>query len=548
MEGRFVFVTGGVVSSLGKGVTTAALAALFKARGLRVGVVKIDGYLNVDAGLMSPVEHGEVFVTHDGAETDLDIGNYERFLGEAVDGASSITAGRVLLEVLTRERKGHYLGKTVQVVPHLTNHIRELVCAVGRGRDLTLVEVGGVVGDIESMPFVEAARQMQLAARTQCVFLHLGLVPQLAHGELKTKPLQHSVRALLGMGVQPDVVVCRAAAPLPPAELDKVALFCNVARDAVVCSPDAPNKFALPARLAAAGLDTLVLARLGITAPPDPLAMGRWSALTTALAGRDALPPLRIAVVRKYLTSADNYVSLLDALELAAVHAGCDARVQFVDVDRPDLAGQLQGADCAVVPGGWGDSGVEAMIAAIRLIREAGLPFLGICYGFQLALVELARNVLGLAGAHTEEVAPATPHPVIVRLGRVLGHRHHEDQSLPALLRLGTCTLNQAGQTVFRHIYPDGPVRERFRHRYTFNVEYQAQFEAVGVRFALFGDRDDKELFDAFQLSGSELHIGVQYHPELNSTVFDVNPVIRHLISHTAAKVKARISGESKHE
>lgn len=541
---NYLFVTGGVVSSLGKGVTTASLAALFKACNLKVGIIKVDGYLNIDAGLMSPIEHGEVFVTHDGFETDLDIGNYERFVGIPISGKNSITAGRVFMDVISLERKGHYLGATVQIVPHLTNHIKSLIQEIGQGNDVTLVEIGGVVGDIESMHFLEAIRQMHLTLKGKCAFLHLGLVPFLEHtNENKTKPIQHSVRTLLSMGIQPDFIICRSRRQLTAAEIAKIGLFCNVDSKSVISSPDIASKYELPLRLAEAGVDTLILQRLGVESQRDAQQMQSWERLGQQLAAQTNLPHLRIGFVRKYLTNADNYVSLIDSLILSSFQNGCHPEVIYIDVDSPDIEKQLESADCVVVPGGWGESGVESMIKAIKFTREHNLPFLGICYGFQLALIEFARNVLGLTDAHTEEVRPETEHPIVLQLSKLFQQEHPVEQLMSPLLRLGTFTMRQSGETVFRKIYPADEVHERFRHRYTFNNKYHDQFEQAGITFPLMGDYSHTTLYDAFQYTKNDLHIGVQYHPELRSSIFDINPVLRHLVEFVAARVKGRAGG-----
>ena len=535
---NYLFITGGVVSSLGKGVTAAALAALFKARNLKVGIVKIDGYLNIDAGLMSPIEHGEVFVTHDGIETDLDIGSYERFLGDPISGRNSITSGRVFMEVINLERRGHYLGTTVQIVPHVTNHIKSLILDVGKGNDITLVEIGGVVGDIESMHFIEAARQLHLSLREKCAFLHLGLIPLLTQtNEHKTKPIQHSVRTLLSMGIQPDFVFCRSQTPLPPAQMAKVALFCNVDAANVVNSPHVDSKYEMPFRFAQQKIDELVLRKFGVFNELDAGHLGRWQQLQQQLSAQAGYPPLRIGFLRKYLTNADNYVSLVDSLTLSALQHGCSPRISYIDTNSEGIEAQLREMDCVVVPGGWGDTGVEVMIDAARFARENNVPFLGICYGFQLAMIEIARNVLGLAAAHTQEVAPDTPHPIVMSLDALIHPGHGNGQPLSPLLRLGTCSMHHEGESVFRTIYPSATVEERFRHRYTLNPQYRRQFEEAGVAFGLMGNHSGQPLFDAFQLTTNTLHIGVQYHPEFYSSVFRVNPVLQHFVGHSARRI-----------
>ena len=410
---RYVFVTGGVVSSLGKGLASASLGAILEARGLKVSLMKLDPYINVDPGTMSPFQHGEVFVTQDGAETDLDLGHYERFVRTTTSRHSNFTTGKIYESVLAKERRGDYLGATVQVIPHVTDEIKHSVQIGGAGADVCLVEIGGTVGDIESLPFLEAIRQMGAELpRNQVVFMHLTLVPYIATSqEMKTKPTQHSVKELRSIGIQPDVLLCRADRPLPDEQRRKIALFTNVEEDAVISAVDADDIYKIPMMLNEQGLDEIIVRKLGLDAPPADLS--EWRAVVDAKANPQ--DQVHVAMVGKYVEFRDSYKSLNEALINAGVQARTQVRIHYLDSEDVERDGIdcLEGMDAVIVPGGFGERGIEGKIAAVTYARENGIPYLGICLGLQVAVIEFARNVAGLAGAHSTEFDPDTPHPVI---------------------------------------------------------------------------------------------------------------------------------------
>ncbi|MGI8420895.1 MAG: CTP synthase, partial [Gaiellaceae bacterium] len=471
MSTKYVFVTGGVVSALGKGIVAASLGRLLKARGLRIQVQKFDPYLNVDPGTMSPFQHGEVFVTEDGAETDLDIGHYERFIDENFSRNASHTAGAIWAAVLRKERKGDYLGATVQVIPHITNEIKDRIrrAAESTPCDLVISEIGGTVGDIESLPFLEAIRQFRREVGPENVlYIHVTLVPYLeAAGELKTKPTQHSVNELRRIGIHPDVVVCRSRDELSAEIRDKIALFTDVDPQAVIASPDVPDVYLVPAVLHEQGLDTLVVEKLGLDA--GPLELGEWAELTRRIGLREG--EVEIALVGKYVKLQDAYLSVHEALKHAGIHQGCSVRVRWVDAEDmsyEEAVELLQGVDGVLVPGGFGSRGWEGKILACRVAREQEIPYLGICLGMHVAVSEFARHVVGRDGANSTEMDPETPYPVIDLLPE-----QKEIEDLGGTMRLGAQAVELEEGTRTRDAYGEAVIHERHRHRYEVNNHYR---------------------------------------------------------------------------
>ncbi|MBR1409057.1 MAG: CTP synthase [Clostridia bacterium] len=514
MNTKFIFVTGGVVSSLGKGITAASLGRLLKCRGLRVSMQKFDPYINVDPGTMNPYQHGEVFVTEDGAETDLDLGHYERFIDENLSQASNVTSGRVYWTVISRERKGEYLGATIQVIPHITNEIKRRMLEVARGAnppDVVITEIGGTVGDIESLPFLEAMRQLRIeVGRENVLCIHVTLVPYIsAAGELKTKPTQHSVKELTGLGIQPDLIVCRSEKPLSRDVRAKIGLFCNIPADCVFENRDARSIYEVPLLLHDEGMDERVCRLLGITAGQADLA--EWKDMTARL-----LAPartVRIAIVGKYVELPDAYLSICEALTHGGIANHAHVSVEWVaaeDVTPENAAQRLAGCSGVLVPGGFGSRGLEGKIAAVQYAREKGIPFFGICLGMQMAVVEFARHVLGLSGANTSEVDPNTPYPVI----DLMPDQQDVDEK-GGTMRLGAypCRL-QEGTMAFA-AYGTGEIRERHRHRWEFNNLYREQFEAAGMKIA--GVNPQRDLVEIVEVKDHPWFVGVQFHPEFKS-------------------------------
>ena len=533
---RFVFITGGVVSSLGKGLMAASLAALLQARGYRVRIRKFDPYLNVDPGTMSPYQHGEVYVTDDGAETDLDLGHYERFTGVAAHQSDNVTQGRVYRDILARERRGDYLGATVQVVPHVTDAIKAFTLADVDGLDFVLCEIGGTVGDIESLPFMEAIRQLRNElGRGRTVSIHVTLVPYIAAaGELKTKPTQHSVRELTSLGIQPDVLVCRSEQPLPAAERRKIAQFCNVGPDAVIAALDAPSIYAVPEQYHGEGLDEQVLGAFGIADAPAP-DLARWRDITERLENPEG--EVTIGVVGKYVGLPDAYKSLNEAL----VHGGLANRVR-VNVDWIDaelfeeggdsLTTRMEGLHAILVPGAFGERGSDGKLAAVRFARERGVPFFGICYGMQMACVEAARNLAGIAAAGTSEHGPST-EPVVGLITEWMSadglQSRAADGELGGTMRLGAYEAQLAPGSVVAGLYGTTEITERHRHRYEVNVHYRAALEATGLVFS--GLSPDGHLPEVVERPDHPWFVGVQYHPELKSKPFAPHPLFASFVS-----------------
>src|SRR5689334_15743301 len=477
---KYIFVTGGVVSSLGKGIAAASIGCLLESRGLRVTLQKFDPYLNVDPGTMSPFQHGEVYVTDDGAETDLDLGHYERFTHADLSQSNNLTSGRIYEQIIHRERRGDYLGKTVQVIPHVTNEIKAAARKVAADVDVVIVEIGGTVGDIESLPFLEAIRQLRHElGRDNTAFIHVTLVPWIAAAqELKTKPTQHSVKELRAIGIQPDILLCRSERPLPPDMKEKIALFCDVDPLAVITARDVESVYECPLVFAEQGVDDIALRLLALDAPPRDLT--RWREMV----GRMKHPAREVSIglVGKYVEYEDSYKSLKEAL----LHGGLahDARVNitWIEAERlewPQAAAQLEGFDGILVPGGFGKRGIEGMLVAIRYAREAKVPYFGICLGMQTACVEFARNVCGLADANSSEFDPATPHRVIYKLRELRGV-----EELGGTMRLGAWTCKIEPNTLAHRVYGKLEISERHRHRYEFNREYEEPMTAAGLRIS----------------------------------------------------------------
>ena len=487
---RFIFVTGGVVSSLGKGIAAASLGAILESRGLTVHMIKLDPYINVDAGTMSPFQHGEVFVTEDGAETDLDLGHYERFLRGKTNRHSNVTTGQIYRNVLEKERRGDYLGRTVQVIPHITDEIQQRIREGARGADICMVEIGGTVGDIESLPFLEAIRQMGVElGRKQTMYMHLTLLPFVkSSGELKTKPTQHSVKELRSIGIQPDVLLCRSERPIPDAEKRKIALFTNVPYRAVISAIDLDDIYKIPGWLHQQGLDELVVEHFGLDCRQADLSS--WERVVHARDKQDV--EVQVAMVGKYVDLADAYKSLNEAVYHAGLHTGTRVKIRYIESEAVENQGArvLQGADAILVPGGFGERGIEGKIASARYARENKIPYLGICLGMQVAAIEYARNVVGLADAHSTEFAPNSPHPVIALVtewqdasGRV--ERRSHNSNLGGTMRLGMQRCRLTGGSRSRALYNAELISERHRHRYEFNNNYRERLavkEHVGGR------------------------------------------------------------------
>jgi CTP synthase len=535
---RFVFITGGVSSSLGKGLASAALGALLQARGYGVRLRKLDPYLNVDPGTMSPYQHGEVYVTDDGAETDLDLGHYERFTGVPARRSDSMTSGKIYSEVIARERRGDYLGGTVQVIPHVTDVIKEAVQADTDGVDFLLCEIGGTVGDIESLPFLEAIRQLgNELPRRHAVFVHLTLVPWVAAaGELKTKPTQHSVKELRGIGIQPDILVCRCDRPIPEGARRKIGLFCNVRPEAVVPAVDVDTIYQVPISYHRAGLDTQVLAAFGIAdaRPPD---LSRWESIVRGIREPDG--EVAIAVVGKYTGLLDAYKSLAEALAHGGIANNVRVNLNWIDAEvfeSEDAVDYLQSVNGILVPGGFGERGSEGKIAAAGFAREREIPYFGICFGMQMAVIEVARSLAGLAEASSTEFGP-TPHPVVGLLtewsrGNAIERRGLGD-NLGGTMRLGAyeCVIAEGSRAA--EAYGARRVSERHRHRYEVNINYRATLEATGLRFS--GLSPDGVLPEIVEIPSHPWFLGVQFHPELKSKPFAPHPLFASFIQAAVA-------------
>ena len=525
---HYIFVTGGVVSSLGKGIAAASLAAILEARGLNVTMLKLDPYINVDPGTMSPIQHGEVFVTDDGAETDLDLGHYERFIRTRMTKHNNFTTGRVYEEVLKRERRGDYLGATIQVIPHITNEIKRRIIAGSEGVDVAIVEIGGTVGDIESQPFIEAIRQLGVeVGRNRAMFMHLTLVPYLAvTAEVKTKPTQHSVKELRSVGVQPDILVCRSEVPLPSNERQKIALFTNVIDKAVISLRDADSIYKIPAMLKAQGLDKLVVERFGLECPEADLT--EWEQVLYAESNPTG--EVTIGMVGKYVELPDAYKSVNEALKHAGLKNRLAVKIRYIDSQDIESKGEqiLQGLDAILVPGGFGERGIEGKIAAAKYARENQVPYLGICLGMQVALIEYARNVAGMENANSTEFDPDTPFPVIGLITEWLDaagttESRSESSDLGGTMRLGSQLCHLLPGSKVQNMYGASEIYERHRHRYEVNNNLRDKVEAAGL--IVTGLSADKRLVEVIEIAEHPWFVAGQFHPEFNSTPRDGHPL-----------------------
>ncbi len=525
MSAKYIFVTGGVVSSLGKGLAAASIGCLLESRGMRVNLMKFDPYLNVDPGTMSPFQHGEVFVTDDGAETDLDLGHYERFTHARLTRDNNLTTGRIYEQIITKERRGDYLGKTVQVIPHVTNEIKNAMRKVASRvdgsapADVTIVEIGGTVGDIESLPFLEAIRQMrQELGRENTVFIHVTLVPWIsAAQELKTKPTQHSVKEMLSIGIQPDILLCRSDRPLNREIKGKIAQFCNLEDQAVIGARDVDSIYEVPLNFADEGVDTLILKYLHLA--PREADLERWKALVErAYHPRDEVS---IAIVGKYVEYEDSYKSLKEALTHGALSHTLKLRVTWIEaegLETPDYTSQLEGFDGILVPGGFGKRGIEGMLNAIRYAREQRVPYFGICLGMQTACIEYARNVCGLAHANSSEFDPATQHRVIYKLRELTGV-----EEMGGTMRLGAWDCVMQPDSLAAQSYGTTEISERHRHRYEFNREYEALLTGGGLRIT--GTTPDATYVEIVEIADHPFFVGCQFHPEFKSKPLEPHPL-----------------------
>ncbi len=529
----YVFITGGVVSSLGKGITSACLGAILEARGLTISMIKLDPYINVDPGTMSPFQHGEVFVTEDGTETDLDLGHYERFVRTAKGGRhSNYTTGRIYESVIAKERRGDYLGATVQVIPHITDEIKEGVQKGAGDADICLVEIGGTVGDIESLPFLEAIRQMGIElGHDRVVYVHLTLVPHLStSSEIKTKPTQHSVKELRSIGIQPDILVCRSEKPLPAEERRKIALFTNVQEKAVISAWDANDIYEIPSMMHEQGLDEIVTRQLGLDLPAADL--HEWQAIVDA--NQNPTGEVNIAMVGKYMGLKDSYISLIEALQHGGIHNRTRVNISYIESREIEERGAdcLKGMDGIVVPGGFGDRGIEGKIEAVRFARENGVPYLGICLGMQVAVIEAARNLAGLDGAMSTEFDSATPHPVVAlitewrdRTGDT--EERSEASEMGGTMRLGAQAVTLQEGSLAARSYGSTRIRERHRHRYEVNNNYREQLSAAGVKFSGLSVDD---LVEMIEIPDHPFFLASQFHPEFTSNPRDGHPLFKSFI------------------
>ena len=530
----YVFITGGVVSSLGKGITSACLGAILEARGLTISMIKLDPYINVDPGTMSPFQHGEVFVTHDGTETDLDLGHYERFVRTAKGGRhSNYTTGRIYESVIAKERRGDYLGATVQVIPHITNEIKESVEKGAGDADICLVEIGGTVGDIESLPFLEAIRQMGVElGHDRVVYVHLTLVPYIpTSSEIKTKPTQHSVKELRSIGIQPDILVCRSENPLPSDERKKIALFTNVPEKAVISAYDADDLYKIPAMMHEQGLDGIVTRQLGLDLPKADLS--EWDTVVEAKMNPTA--EVNVAMVGKYMDLKDSYISLVEALQHGGIHTRTRVKIHFIestDIEESGL-GVLESMDGIVVPGGFGDRGIEGKIQTVQFARENGIPYLGICLGMQVAVIEAARNMAGLEGAMSTEFNAATPHPVVGLITEwqdASGSTEERDEAsdMGGTMRLGAQEVSLVPGSLAAESYGATEVIERHRHRYEVNNNYRERLTEAGMTFSGLSVDD---LVEMVEIRDHPFFLASQFHPEFTSNPRDGHPLFKSYIA-----------------
>ncbi|MEM7304211.1 MAG: CTP synthase [Pseudomonadota bacterium] len=525
---RYIFITGGVVSSLGKGIASASLGAILEARGLSITMIKLDPYINVDPGTMSPFQHGEVYVTDDGTETDLDLGHYERFVRFRSSRNNNFTTGQIYENVIRKERRGDYLGGTVQVIPHITDEIKESVKKGSEGADISLVEIGGTVGDIESLPFLEAIRQMGVElGRKHVMYIHLTLVPYIAaSGEVKTKPTQHSVKELRSIGIQPDILMCRSDRPLPDNERKKIALFTNVEEKAVISSVDVSSIYKIPLWLHSQHLDDIVLEKFQLDYPPADLT--DWKDIVHAIEFPEV--EVNVYMVGKYVELTESYKSLNEALIHAGAHTKTQVNIKYVDSERIEVNGVdlLNDADAILVPGGFGQRGIEGKIMAAQFAREHGIPYLGICLGMQVAVIDFARNVAGLANAHSTEFVNDTPNPVIALItewqdsdGTI--EKRSEQSELGGTMRLGAQQCRLVDNSLVRSTYGEEIISERHRHRYEFNNTFMAKLSNAGLSFT--GKSADDKLVEVVEIKDHPWFIGCQFHPEFTSTPRDGHPL-----------------------
>ncbi|MCQ4923141.1 CTP synthase [Tissierella carlieri] len=526
MSTKYIFVTGGVVSSLGKGITAASLGQLLKSRGLKVTIQKFDPYINVDPGTMSPYQHGEVFVTDDGAETDLDLGHYERFIDVNLSKYSSVTSGKIYWSVLNKERKGEYNGRTVQVIPHITNEIKERIIRASKERDVDIVitEIGGTVGDIESLPFLEAIRQIKYdVGKENVMYIHVTLVPFLSKaGELKTKPTQHSVKELRGLGIQPDVLICRTEVPLARDLREKIALFCDLAPSEVIENSDASTIYEIPLMLEREGLPQLVIDHLNLKC--GELDLSEWNEIVDRV--NNPQGKVKIALVGKYVELKDAYISVSESLNHGAIANNVEVEIKWIhaeEINNDNCNELLSDVDGILVPGGFGDRGVEGKISAIKYARENKIPYLGICLGMQLAVIEFARNVANLKGAHSSELNSSTDYPVID-----LMPEQKDIDTLGGTMRLGLYPCKIKEDTKAFEIYNDEIIYERHRHRYEFNNEYRDKLEEEGL--IISGVSPDERLVEMIELKDHPWFVAVQYHPEFKSRPTKAHPLFREFI------------------
>lgn len=527
MSTKYIFVTGGVVSGLGKGITAASLGRLLKARGLNITMQKFDPYINIDPGTMSPYQHGEVFVTDDGAETDLDLGHYERFIDENLNENSNVTTGKVYWSVITKERRGDYLGVTVQVIPHITNEIKSRIFRKGKetNTDVVITEIGGTVGDIESQPFLEAIRQAAAeVGRENCVFIHLTLVPYISKsGEQKSKPTQHSVKELLSLGIQPDIIVCRTEMPMQEELKNKIALFCNVKREAVIQNLDADSIYDVPLMLEEEGLAKIVCEKLGVEKKEPNLE--EWKKIVNNMRCPDK--KVKIALVGKYVSLHDAYLSIVESLKHGGMANSADVDILWIDSEQlteENAKEQLKDAGGILVPGGFGDRGIEGKITAVKYARENNIPFLGICLGMQLAVVEFARSVLKYSDAHSAEINPKTMHPVIDIMPDQV-----DIADMGGTMRLGLYPCKLSENTICKNLYGGELIYERHRHRFEFNNDYRQAFTEAGMVIA--GCSPDEKLVEIIEIPKHKWFVGVQFHPEFKSRITRPHPLFKGFVN-----------------
>ena len=529
MATKYIFITGGVVSSLGKGIVAASLGVLLKSKGMKVTIQKFDPYLNLDPGTMSPYQHGEVFVTEDGCETDLDLGHYERFIDLSLSRLNNVTSGMIFWEVLTKERRGDYLGNTVQIIPHVTNEIKGRIFK--EDFDVVITEIGGTVGDIESQPFLEAIRQFQNERRADCAHVHLTLIPYLGHsGEFKTKPTQHSVKELRGLGIHPDVIVCRTMHALSFEIKQKIALFCDVPPECVISAQDADSIYEVPLMLEQERLDEVVVSRLGL--PIRPSQLQEWKSFVDTIKKQD-IPSVKIALVGKYTSLSDSYLSVVEALKHAAAANECQVDIHWVEAEKIEEDGaqkHLSGVVGILIPGGFGNRGIEGKILAAQYARENNIPYLGLCLGMHIAAIEFARHVLKLPEAHSTEFNGQTADPVIDILA---DQRHIKKKG--GTMRLGAYPCHVRPNTLLHKAYGTSEISERHRHRYEFNNAYRKQFESHGM--IISGTAPDDSLVEVIELKRNIFHLGCQYHPEFKSRPYKSHPLFKEFVR--AARVKA---------